>query len=152
MEAPPIERRLVAILSADVEGYSLHGDKEATMATLSAHRAVVDGLICRHRGRIANMAGDSVLAEFASVLDAVRCAIEIQEALERANEVQPEGRQMRFRIGVSVEMSWSRRVTSSEMESMSPLDWKAWSRAERFACRAASAIICVIAVVCSLRI
>ena len=104
MEAPPIERRLAAILSADVEGYSrlMHGDEEATMATLSAHRAVVDDLIGRHRGRIANTAGDSVLAEFASVLDAVHCAIEIQEALERVNDVQPEGRQMRFRIGVNV--------------------------------------------------
>jgi adenylate cyclase len=104
MEAPPIERRLVAILSADVEGYSrlMHGDEEATMATLSAHRAVVDDLIGRHRGRIANTAGDSVLAEFASVLDAVHCAIEIQEVLERANDVQPEGRQMRFRIGINV--------------------------------------------------
>jgi adenylate cyclase len=71
MEAPPIERRLAAILSADVEGYSrlMHVDEEATMATLSAHRAVVDGLIGRHRGRIANTAGDSVLAEFASVLE-----------------------------------------------------------------------------------
>jgi adenylate cyclase len=104
MEAPPIERRLAAILSADVEGYSrlMHGDEEATMETLSAHRAVVDDLIGRHRGRIANTAGDSVLAEFASVLDAVHCAIEIQEALERANDVRPEGRQMRFRIGINV--------------------------------------------------
>src|ERR1700739_2524506 len=104
MEAPPIERRLAAILSADVEGYSrlMHGDEEATMATLSAHRAVIDGLIGRHRGRIANTAGDSVLAEFASVLDAVRCAIEIQEALARANEAPPAERQMRFRIGINV--------------------------------------------------
>jgi adenylate cyclase len=104
MESPPIERRLAAILSADVEGYSrlMHIDEEATMTTLSAHRAVVDDLIGRHRGRIANTAGDSVLAEFASVLDAVRCAIEIQEAIERANEVQTHERQMRFRLGVNV--------------------------------------------------
>jgi adenylate cyclase len=104
MEAPPIERRLAAILSADVAGYSrlMHGDEEATMATLSAHRAVVDDLIGRHRGRIANTAGDSVIAEFASVLDAVRCAIEIQGALERANEAPPAERQMRFRIGINV--------------------------------------------------
>ena len=104
MEAPPVERRLVAIFSADVEGYSrlMHGDEEATMVTLSTHRAVADDLIGRHHGRIANTAGDSVLAEFASVLDAVRCAIEIQEALERANEQQPEGRHMRFRIGINV--------------------------------------------------
>src|ERR1700738_2453241 len=85
MEAPPLERRLAAILAADVEGYSrlMHGDEEATMATLSERRAFVDELIARHRGRIANTAGDSMLAEFASVLDAVRCAIEIQAALQR---------------------------------------------------------------------
>ena len=104
MEAPPIERRLVAILAADVEGYSrlMHRDEEATMATLSARRTVVDQLIGRYRGRIANTAGDSVLAEFTSVLDAVHCAVEIQEALLRVNDGEPEGRQMRFRIGVNV--------------------------------------------------
>ena len=104
MEAPPVERRLVAILAADVEGYSrlMHGDEEATMATLSARRAVVDDLIGQHRGRIANTAGDSVLAEFISVLDAVHCAIEIQEALGRANDREPEEQRMRFRIGVNV--------------------------------------------------
>src|SRR5271163_52197 len=104
MEAPELERRLAAILAADVEGYSrlMHGDEEATMATLSARRAFVDELIARHRGRIANTAGDSVLAEFASVLDAVRCAIEIQTSLNRANEGEPEGQRMRFRIGVNV--------------------------------------------------
>jgi hypothetical protein len=80
----------------------MHGDEEATMETLSARRAVVDELIGRHRGRIANTAGDSILAEFASVLDAVHCAIEIQEALERANDAEPEARRMRFRIGVNV--------------------------------------------------
>src|SRR5208282_5974971 len=104
MEAPPIERRLAAILSADVEGYSrlMHGDEEATLATLSARRAMLDEIIGRHRGRIANTAGDSVLAEFMSLLDAVHCAVEIQDALQRANEGEPEGRQMRFRIGVNV--------------------------------------------------
>src|SRR5215470_13950906 len=104
MEAPPVERRLVAILSADVEGYSrlMHCDGEATISALSAHRGVVDTLIGQHRGRIANTAGDSVLAEFASVLDAVRCAIEIQQSLEQANDPEPEGRRMRFRIGVNV--------------------------------------------------
>ena len=104
LEAPPLERRLAAILAADVEGYSrlMHGDEEATLATLSARRAVIDELIMRHRGRIANTAGDSVLAEFASVLDAVHCAIEIQDAVAHANEGEPEGRQMRFRIGINV--------------------------------------------------
>ena len=104
MEAPPVERRLVAILAADAEGYSrlMHGDEEATMATLSARRALVDDLIGQHRGRIANTAGDSVLAEFISVLDAIHCAVEIQGELQRANEGEPEERQMRFRIGVNV--------------------------------------------------
>ena len=104
METPPVERRLVAILAADVEGYSrlMHGDEETTMATLSARRALVDQLIGRHRGRIANTAGDSVLAEFVSVLDAVHCAVEIQGELQKANEGEPEERQMRFRIGVNV--------------------------------------------------
>src|SRR5271155_1295795 len=104
MEAPELERRLAAILAADVEGYSrlMHGDEEATMATLSARRGVVDELIARHRGRIANTAGDGVLAEFVSVLDAVRCAVEIQETLERVSETEPGARQMRFRIGVNV--------------------------------------------------
>jgi adenylate cyclase len=100
MEAPELDR----LLAADVEGYSrlMHSDEEATMATLSARRALVDELIGRHRGRIANTAGDSVLAEFVSVLDAVHCAIEIQAALQSANEDEPEGRRMRFRIGVNV--------------------------------------------------
>jgi class 3 adenylate cyclase len=104
MEAPPLERRLAAILAADVEGYSrlMHGDEDATLATLSARRAIVDALITKHKGRIANTAGDSVLTEFASVLDAVRCAVEIQEDLARANEEEPEARRMRFRIGINV--------------------------------------------------
>src|SRR5438270_12352174 len=104
MEAPPLERRLAAILAADVEGYSrlMHGDEEATLATLSARREVVDRLISRHRGRIANTAGDSVRSEFPSVLDAVRCAVAIQEALAQANEGEPEARRMRFRIGINV--------------------------------------------------
>ena len=104
MEAPPIERHLAAVLSADVEGYSrlMHGDEDATLATLSAHRAIADELIARHRGRIANTAGDSVLAEFGSVLDAVQCAVEIQEGLDRANGTEPQDRQMRFRIGVNM--------------------------------------------------
>jgi class 3 adenylate cyclase len=104
LEAPPLERRLAAILAADVEGYSrlMHGDEDATLTTLSARRAVVDDFIVRHKGRIANTAGDSVLAEFASVLDAVHCAIEIQQSLARANEGEPAARKMRFRIGINV--------------------------------------------------
>ena len=103
MEAPDLERRLAAILAADVEGYSrlMHHDEEATMLTLSARRTVVDNLINEHRGRIANTAGDSVLAEFASVLDAVTCAVEIQKAIAQTNDSAPD-RPIQFRIGINV--------------------------------------------------
>ena len=103
MEAPELERRLAAILAADVEGYSrlMHRDEEATMSTLSARRAIIDHLIAGHRGRIANTAGDSVLAEFASVLDAVSCAVEIQKAMESAN-LSNADLAMSFRIGINV--------------------------------------------------
>jgi adenylate cyclase len=104
MEAPPLERRLAAVLAADVEGYSrlMHYDEEATLTTLSVRRTLIDELILRYKGRIANTAGDSVLAEFASVLDAVRCAVDIQEAVANANQKEPEERMMRFRIGINV--------------------------------------------------
>ena len=104
MEAPTLDRRLVAILAADVESYSrlMALDEEAALATLSAHRAIADELIVAFRGRIANTAGDSVLAEFASVVDAVRCAIEIQDKIAAANGKLLEARQMLFRIGINV--------------------------------------------------
>jgi len=104
METPPVERKLVAILAADVEGYSrlMHEDEEATLATLSSHRAIVDSLVQALGGRISGTAGDSVLAEFASVVDAVRCAVGIQQSLCKANgRLDPE-RRMQFRIGINV--------------------------------------------------
>ena len=102
--AQPIERKLAAIFAADVAGYSrLMGQDEAgTMRALTAHREVMDRLIAQHRGRIANTAGDSVLAEFPSVVDAVKCAVEVQEQLEESNEGVHADRQLRFRIGVHV--------------------------------------------------
>ena len=104
MEAPSLERKLVAILAADVEGYSrlMAADEEAALASLSRHRAVVDELIGEFRGRIANTAGDSVLAEFASVVDAVRCAARMQEAIAGLHEAEPAIQPMRFRIGINV--------------------------------------------------
>ncbi len=99
-----IQRHLAAIFAADVEGYSrLMGlDEVGTLRTLTAHREIMDRLIEEHGGRIANTAGDSVLTEFPSVVDAVQAAVEIQEALKTANETLPEDRQVRFRIGVHV--------------------------------------------------
>ena len=102
--AQPIERKLAAIFAADVAGYSrlMGQDEVATLRTLTGHREVMDRLIAQHRGRIANTAGDSVLAEFPSVVEAVKCAVEVQQALTEANEEVPEDRRMTFRIGVHV--------------------------------------------------
>ncbi len=104
--ADPIEvkRRLAAIFAADVEGYSrlMGADEVATLDALTARREILDGLIATHGGRIANTAGDSVLAEFGSAVDAVRCAMEAQGALAKANSTLPENRHINFRIGVHV--------------------------------------------------
>jgi adenylate cyclase len=102
--AHPIERKLAAIFAADVAGYSrlMGRDEVGTLRALAAHREIMDQLIAQHRGRIANTAGDSVLAEFPSVVDAVQCAVQVQQALAEANEGIPEDRRMSFRIGVHV--------------------------------------------------
>jgi len=104
MEAPPLERKLAAILAADFEGYSrlMHADEERTLVTLTGHRSVVDDLIVRVRGQIFGTAGDSVLAEFPSVVDAYACAVAIQQALTRANSDLPENDRMLLRIGINV--------------------------------------------------
>jgi adenylate cyclase len=99
-----VERKLTAILCADVHSYSrlMGEDEEATLATLTAHRKIIDSLIEQHHGRFVNSAGDSVLAEFVSVVEAVNCAVDIQTDLKNENaKVQPE-RRMEFRIGVNL--------------------------------------------------
>jgi adenylate cyclase len=104
MEAPPLERKLVAILAADVAGYSrLMGiDEEGTLSTLSAFRLVTDALISQHGGRICGTAGDSILAAFGSALAAVQCAVDIQNELARSNDALETDRRMQFRIGINV--------------------------------------------------
>src|SRR5262245_56001653 len=99
-----MERKLAAIFSTDVAGYSrlMGEDEEATIRTLTAYRDVISSLIHYHRGRVVDSPGDNLLAEFASVVDAVRCAVEIQYALKVKNEELPEHRQMRFRIGLNL--------------------------------------------------
>ena len=98
MEAPPLERKLVAILAADVAGYSrlMESDEEGTLATLSTFRLVTDDLISRHGGRICGTAGDSILAAFASALAAVHCAVDIQNDLAKANDALDKDRRMHF--------------------------------------------------------
>jgi len=97
-------RRLVAIFAADAAEYSrLMGQNEVeTLRVLMAHRAVMEAMIAQHGGRIANTAGDSVLAEFPSVVDAVQCATAVQEQLAQANETLPHDRRLEFRIGIHV--------------------------------------------------
>ena len=98
------KRKLTAILSADVEGYSrlMGEDEEATVRTITAYREVMSALIQKHRGRVVDSPGDNLMAEFASVLDAVRCAVEIQEELKARNAELPENRRMEFRIGINL--------------------------------------------------
>jgi adenylate cyclase len=100
-----VERRLAAILAADVAGYSrLMGlDEEGTLASLKGHRrAVVDHKIAEHRGRIVKTTGDGVLVEFASIVDGVRCAVEIQRQMAERNVRIPPERRIEFRIGLNV--------------------------------------------------
>lgn len=103
-ESTDIQRRLVAVFAADVEGYSrlMDADEVATLKALTERRTILDKAIAGHRGRIANTAGDSVLAELGSAVDAVQCAVEAQAALAEANSsIQPE-RRINFRIGIHV--------------------------------------------------
>ena len=104
MEAPPLDRKLVAIRAADVKGYSrfMERDEVAALKTLSSHRAITDDVIARHGGRIANTAGDSIIAEFGSVFDAVQAAADIQTLVGEANATLPEDDRMHFRIGINV--------------------------------------------------
>ncbi len=104
MSDQPINRKLAAILAADVAGYSrlMHLDEEATLRRLNEYRGVTDSIIASRGGRIANTAGDSILAEFASPVEAVRAALEIQEALNTRNASLPIDQRMELRIGVNL--------------------------------------------------
>jgi len=104
VEARSVERKLAAIFAADVAGYSalMGRDEVGTLRTLTAYRVIIDRLIASHRGRIFNTAGDSLVADFASAVDAVQCAVAVQDAIAKENEGRPASEQMWFRIGVHV--------------------------------------------------
>jgi adenylate cyclase len=104
MDDAGVTRKLAVILAADVAGYSrlMAADEEGTLAALNAHREVIDELIGRHRGRIFTTAGDSVMAEFASAVEAVRCAAAMQEEIERRTADVAAPRRMLFRVGVNL--------------------------------------------------
>ena len=98
------KRKLAAILSADVEGYSrlMSQDETATVNTLKAYKGIIRRLVLSHNGRVVDSPGDNILAEFASVVDAVRCALEIQNEIKKSNAALPQDRKMLFRIGVNL--------------------------------------------------
>jgi adenylate cyclase len=104
MATEDFKRKLTAILSADVKGYSrlMGEDEEATVRTITAYREVITEVVQKHRGRVVDSPGDNILAEFASVIDAAGSAVEIQEELRIRNAELPEDRKMEFRIGVNL--------------------------------------------------
>jgi adenylate cyclase len=104
MTSQDVKRKLAAILSADVKGYSrlMGADEEGTLHTLTAYREVMTELILGHRGRVINAPGDALLAEFESVVDAVKASVEIQRELAKRNDELPPDRRMEYRIGINL--------------------------------------------------
>ncbi len=103
MSSEHVERRLTAILAADVAGYSrlIGADEEGTLAQLKAFRkTLVDPTIAKHRGRIVKTTGDGMLVEFASAVDAARCAVEVQRGMADENTEIPQAKRIEFRIGI----------------------------------------------------
>jgi adenylate cyclase len=98
------KRKLTAILSADAVAYSrlMGQDEEATIRTLTAYREVMTTLILQYNGRVLDAPGDNLLVEFASVVDAVQCAIAVQKKIKARNEELLENRKMQFRIGINL--------------------------------------------------
>jgi adenylate cyclase len=99
-----IRRKLTAILSADVKGYSrlMGEDEKGTVRTLNVYKEIMANLVQEHRGRVVDAPGDNLLAEFSSVVDAVECAVDIQKELKTRNAELPENRRMEFRIGINL--------------------------------------------------
>jgi len=104
MATEGFKRRLTAIFSADVVGYSrlMGEDDAATVKTLEDHKSVMFTLIRQHRGRVIDSPGDNILAEFVSVVDAVQSAVSVQKELRNRNAEFPENRRMEFRIGINL--------------------------------------------------
>src|SRR5205823_13342657 len=117
--------RLTAILAADVAGYSrlMGADEEGTLAQLKAHRrALIDPKITEYRGRIVKTTGDGMLVEFASVVDALRCAVEVQRGMAERNAEVPQDNRIQFRVGIH------QRNVISEAGDLSPPDIKVGQR------------------------
>src|ERR1700724_757130 len=137
----PVERRLAAILAADVAGYSrlMGADEEGTHERLTAHfRELVDPKIKEHRGRTVKNTGDGLLAEFPSVVDAVRCAVEIQQEMAEREPAVPDARRVRFRAGGDLHITDSAR--SHPRQATLPI--RRYGRADLQEHRAARAGLC----------
>ena len=104
MATEEFKRKLTAVFSADVVGYSrlMGEDEAATVKTLEAYKQVMFVLIKQHRGRVVDSPGDNVLAEFASVVDAVQCGVAVHKEIQARNRELPEIRRMQFRIGINL--------------------------------------------------
>src|SRR5512147_1682926 len=104
MESETLSRKLAAVVHADAEGFSrlMSADERGTVAALEACRAAFRECVTHHAGRVVDTAGDSVLAVFESVVEAVSCAIAVQQQLRSKNEAMPEDRRLKFRIGVNL--------------------------------------------------
>ena len=104
MEPEGFDRKLRAILSADVKGYSrlMRSDEEATVRTLTKYRSVISKLVSKYRGRVVDSPGDNILAEFSSVVNAVQCGFDIQASINTENAKLPDDRRMEFRIGINL--------------------------------------------------
>ena len=125
MEPKGFHRKLTAILSADVAGYSrlMQDDEAATVTTLEAYKQIFFDLIKQHRGRVVDSPGDNLLAEFASVVDAVQCAVAVQKELQARNAELPENRKMQFRIGVNLGDVIEEATGFTATGSTSPPGW-----------------------------
>jgi adenylate cyclase len=104
MNTQDFKRKLTAVFSADIAGYSrlMGEDEAATVRTLEAYKQVMFSLIKQHRGRAVDSPGDNLLAEFAGVVDAIQCGLAVQNELKVRNVDQPEHRRMKFRIGINL--------------------------------------------------
>jgi adenylate cyclase len=104
MTTESFKRKLTTIFSADVAGYSrlMGEDESATVKTLTTYQGIMTDLIKQHRGRVVDSPGDNLLAEFTSVVDAVQCAVAVQNELKARNAELPEERRMEFRIGINL--------------------------------------------------
>ena len=126
MEAHSVERKLAAIFAADVAGYSalMGRDEVGTLRTLTAYRVIIDRLIASHRGRIFNTAGDSLVADFASAVDTVQCAVAVQDAIAKENADRPAGEQCGSASGSTSATLWCMATTFSVTPLMSRPGWK----------------------------